>query len=160
MDAANIIKECLSKDFADARNTWEGQPPETEVVIPVQQLIDPVAQYALNVVILFFPGKMPSAQGVGQWIDFLLKRQVVRGVYFGAHGFYEVLLAEMDARSRLLEMSPLFFNMQMTHVLPWALTKDYPEFDTTQVPSLGRNSRNFHALGSISCLFWLHSWAN
>ncbi|MCO5548673.1 hypothetical protein L7F22_002132 [Adiantum nelumboides] len=36
MDAANIIKECLSEDFADARNTWEGQHPETEVVIPVQ----------------------------------------------------------------------------------------------------------------------------
>ncbi|MCO5580960.1 hypothetical protein L7F22_034834 [Adiantum nelumboides] len=61
MDAANIIKECLSEDFADARNTLEGQNPETEVVIPVQQLMDPVAQYALNAVILFFPSKMPSA---------------------------------------------------------------------------------------------------
>ncbi|MCO5550387.1 hypothetical protein L7F22_003871 [Adiantum nelumboides] len=56
MDVANIIKECLSEDFADARNTWEGQQPETEVVIPVQQLMDLVAQYALNGVILFFPG--------------------------------------------------------------------------------------------------------
>ncbi|MCO5588580.1 hypothetical protein L7F22_042537 [Adiantum nelumboides] len=36
MEAANIIKECLSEDFADARNTWGGQHPETEVVIPVQ----------------------------------------------------------------------------------------------------------------------------
>ncbi|MCO5551078.1 hypothetical protein L7F22_004575 [Adiantum nelumboides] len=84
MDAANIIKECLSEDFADARNTWEGQHPETEVVIPVQQLMDPVAQYALNAVILFFPGKMLSGQDVGQWVDFVLKRQAVRGVYFGA----------------------------------------------------------------------------
>ncbi|MCO5599608.1 hypothetical protein L7F22_053714 [Adiantum nelumboides] len=56
MDAANIIKECLPEDFADARNTWEGQQPEIEVVIPVQQLMDLVAQYALNAVILFFPG--------------------------------------------------------------------------------------------------------
>ncbi|MCO5578903.1 hypothetical protein L7F22_032752 [Adiantum nelumboides] len=39
---------------------------------------------------LVFPGKMPSAQDVGQWVDFLLKRQAVRGVYFGARGFYEV----------------------------------------------------------------------
>ncbi|MCO5612551.1 hypothetical protein L7F22_066819 [Adiantum nelumboides] len=71
------------------RNAWKGQQPDTEVVILVQQLMDAVAQYALNAVILFFPAKMPLAQDVGQWVDFLLKRQAVRGVYFGVRGFYE-----------------------------------------------------------------------
>lgn len=125
LDAMSLIKECLHEDFEEARCAWEGPAPVMEVRIPVQELMDPVAQYALNAVILFFPGKMPTAQDVGQWVDFLLKRQAVRGVYFGARGFYEVLLADMEARDALLEMSPLFFNTQMTHVLPWALTKDY-----------------------------------
>ncbi|MCO5560373.1 hypothetical protein L7F22_013986 [Adiantum nelumboides] len=125
MDALLLIKDCLHEDFEDARCAWEGPAPSMEVRIPVQELMDPVAQYALNAVILFFPGKMPTAQDVGQWVDSLLKRQAVRGVYFGARGFYEILLTDMNARDALLEMSPLFFNMQMTHVLPWALTKDY-----------------------------------
>ncbi|MCO5563803.1 hypothetical protein L7F22_017451 [Adiantum nelumboides] len=107
MDAAKLVKECLSEDFADARQAWEGQETTTEVVIPVQYLMDPVAQYALNAVILFFPGKMPSAQDVGQWVDYLLKKQAVRGVYFGARGFYEVLLADIDARSQLQGSSRL-----------------------------------------------------
>ncbi|MCO5582338.1 hypothetical protein L7F22_036232 [Adiantum nelumboides] len=119
------IKSCLYEDFEEARKAWNGQVPILEVRIPVQDLMDAVAQYAMNAVILFFPGKMPTAQDVGQWVDFLLKRQVVRGVYFGARGFYEVLLADTEARNLLLEMSPLFFNTQMTRVLPWALTKDY-----------------------------------
>ncbi|MCO5569421.1 hypothetical protein L7F22_023133 [Adiantum nelumboides] len=124
-EAASEIKACLYEDFEEARQAWNGQAPALEVRIPVQDLMDPVAQYTMNAVILFFPGKMLTAQDVGQWVDFLLKRQAVRGVYFGARGFYEVLLADMEAKNLLLEMSPLFFNTQMTHVLPWALTKDY-----------------------------------
>ncbi|MCO5602975.1 hypothetical protein L7F22_057117 [Adiantum nelumboides] len=68
---------------------------------------------------------MLIAQDVGQWVDFLLKRQVVCGVYFGVRGFYEVLLADTEARNLLLEVSPFIFNTQVTHILPWALTKDY-----------------------------------
>ncbi|MCO5588602.1 hypothetical protein L7F22_042559 [Adiantum nelumboides] len=102
MDASALIKECLHEDFKNASKAWEGHEPEQEVFIPVQDL---VARYALNAVILFFPGKMPSTQDVGQWVDFLLKRQAVRGVYFGAYGFYEVLLADSEARDALLEMS-------------------------------------------------------
>ncbi|MCO5557686.1 hypothetical protein L7F22_011256 [Adiantum nelumboides] len=55
MDAAIIIKECLSEDFTDARNTWEGQHPETKVVIPVQQLMDLVAQCPAWVKMVGFP---------------------------------------------------------------------------------------------------------
>lgn len=40
-------------------------------------------------------------------------------------GFYEVMLADVDARNQLLHMSPLFYGTQMVHVLPWSLTKDY-----------------------------------
>ncbi|MCO5590776.1 hypothetical protein L7F22_044751 [Adiantum nelumboides] len=118
------IKSCLYEDFEEARKAWNSQAPILEVRILVQDLMDPVVNYAINAVILFFPGKMPIVQDVGQWVDFLLKRQVVRGVYFGARGFYKVFLADSEARNRLLE-SPLFFNTQMTHILPWALTKDY-----------------------------------
>ncbi|MCO5581703.1 hypothetical protein L7F22_035592 [Adiantum nelumboides] len=125
LEAASEIKACLYEDFEEARRAWNGQAPALEVGIPVQDLLDPVAQYAINAVILFFAGKMPIAQDVGQWVDFLLKRKVVHGVYFGARGFYELLLADMEVRNVLLEMSPFFFKMQMTHVLPWALTKDY-----------------------------------
>ncbi|MCO5550658.1 hypothetical protein L7F22_004147 [Adiantum nelumboides] len=60
--------------------------------------------------------------------SFLLKRHAVRGVYFG------VLLADTEARNTLLELSPLFFGTQMTHVLPWALTKDYQSLIRRRCP--------------------------
>ncbi|MCO5550966.1 hypothetical protein L7F22_004461 [Adiantum nelumboides] len=69
MDALSLIKDCLHEDFEDARRAWEGPAPDMEVRIPVQELMDPVAQYALNAVILFFPGRMPTAQDVGQWMQ-------------------------------------------------------------------------------------------
>ncbi|MCO5570693.1 hypothetical protein L7F22_024420 [Adiantum nelumboides] len=124
-ESASEIKSCLYEDFEEARKAWNGQAPALEVRIPVQDLMDPVAQYAMNAVILFFSGKMPIVQDVGQWVDFLLKRLAVRGVYFGARGVYEVLLVDTEARNLLLEMSPLFFGTQMIYVLPGALTKYY-----------------------------------
>ncbi|MCO5558431.1 hypothetical protein L7F22_012014 [Adiantum nelumboides] len=119
------IKACLYQDFEEAPKAWTGHASVLEVHIPVQDLMDPLAQYAMNAIILFFPKKMSIVEDVGQWVDYLLKHQAIRGVYFGARGFYEVLMADTEARNHLLKMSPLFFNTQMTHVLPWALTKDY-----------------------------------
>ncbi|MCO5596445.1 hypothetical protein L7F22_050508 [Adiantum nelumboides] len=60
------IRMCLLEDFEGALNAWEGHELAIEVLILVQALMDRMVQYALNVVILFFLGKMSSAQDEGQ----------------------------------------------------------------------------------------------
>ena len=62
-----------------------------------------------NTIILFFPGKMPSANDVAQWINAMFKVYAVSGVYFIARGFYEVLLSESKYKTQLLEESPLTY---------------------------------------------------
>ncbi|MCO5566536.1 hypothetical protein L7F22_020213 [Adiantum nelumboides] len=111
-------------------------------------------------------GKMSSVQDVAPWVDFLLKQQAVKGVYFGARG-----LVDMPTRDALLEMSPLFFNTQMTHVLPWALTKDYQSLIRhkcsvwVEVVDFPRTWRNFlpllvAQLGKVICSPKLHANTN
>ncbi|MCO5558908.1 hypothetical protein L7F22_012498 [Adiantum nelumboides] len=98
-ETSSEIKACLY-DFEEARKAWNGHAPVLKVHIPMQKLMDQVVQYAMNAVILFLPGKMPTAKDVGQWVDCLLERQVVYGVYFGARGFYEVLLADIENQNQ------------------------------------------------------------
>ncbi|KAI5053951.1 hypothetical protein GOP47_0031155 [Adiantum capillus-veneris] len=69
MDALSLIKDCLHEDFENAHRAWEGPAPVMEVRIPGQELMDLVAQYALNAAILFFPGNMPPAQDVGDRVQ-------------------------------------------------------------------------------------------
>ena len=119
------LQDSLVEDFAEARKTWDGPLPSKTFTIPSQDLLNPLKVYMSNAIILFFPGKMPSANDVAQWINAMFKVYAVSGVYFAARGFYEVLLSEPKYKTQLLEESPLTYRDQMVHALPWSLTKDY-----------------------------------
>lgn len=108
--------------------------PSIEVTVPAIDLMNPLCQYARCAVILFFPRKMPSTQDVAQWVNYRLGKQVVQGVFFGARGFYEILLSNASTKNDLLAISPTFYGSQMIHVLPWSLTKDYQSLIQHQCP--------------------------
>ncbi|MCO5549409.1 hypothetical protein L7F22_002880 [Adiantum nelumboides] len=134
VDGPQHAWDCLLENFTNARQSWEGDLPPLEVDVQLDDLVDPLLQYASNAVIMFFPGRMPPAQDVAQWVVSLLKRQLVSGVFFGDRGFYEILLADADACTQLLQLSPLFYATQMVHALPWSLTKDYQSLIRHQCP--------------------------
>ena len=110
------LQDSLVEDFAEARKTWDGPLPSKTFTIPSQDLLNPLKVYMSNAIILFFPGKMPSANDVAQWINAMFKVYAVSGVYFAARGFYEVLLSELKYKIQLLEDSPLKYRDQMVHV--------------------------------------------
>ena len=63
----------LVEDFAEARKTWDDPLPSKTFTIPSQDLLNPLKVYMPNAIILFFPGKMPSANDMAQWINAMFK---------------------------------------------------------------------------------------
>ena len=78
-----------------------------------------------NATILFFLGKMPSANDLAKWMNAMFKVYAISGVYFAVRGFYEVLLSKPKYNAQLLEDSALTYRDEIVHALPWSLTKDY-----------------------------------
>ena len=63
------LHDSLIEDFEEARKarkTWDGPFPSKTFTIPSQDLLNPLKVYMSNVIIIFFPVKMPSANDVAQ----------------------------------------------------------------------------------------------
>ena len=114
----------LKDDFAQTQKEWTDAQPQLKIQLSLPSLVDPLKRLSQTAMIIFSPGKLPSANDVAQWINALLKGSFVEGVYFASKGFYKVHLSDASHKQRLLEMSPLFFGREMVHVMPWSPNKD------------------------------------
>ena len=159
---AQFVFDALYDDFVESRQKWSDLPPAFNFKIKLPSIVSPLRKYSERGIIIFFPGRMPSAQDVAQWIQSIVGGSFVDGVHFAARGFYDVLLADAKYKQLMLEASPLMFGLQLVHVLPWSPTKDYqslikhrcpvwvevvdfPEYLREQLPEIAA------ALGKVVC---------
>ena len=81
-------------DFSNTRKEWTNARLEVKVQLSLPSLIDPLRRLSHTAIIIFFPGKLPFADDVGQWVKALLEGSFVEGVYFVSRGFYKLHLSD------------------------------------------------------------------
>ena len=122
---AQYVFDTLKDDFLQSRQEWGKHVPEVTCKLKLPSLVNPLRRLSQTAVIIFFPGKIPAASDVAQWIKSILGGCFVEGVYFASRGFYEVHLSDAACKQKLLEFSPLFYGKQMVHAMPWSPNKNY-----------------------------------
>lgn len=125
MEDAHYVFDTLVDDFQQSRKDWAKEPPALTYKLKLRALVSSLRELSQTAVIIFFPGKVPSALDVGQWINSMLGCGFVEGVYLASRGFYKLHLSDAMHKQRILEMSPLHFGKQMVHAMPWSPNKDY-----------------------------------
>ena len=63
------LQDSLVENFVEAKNTWDGPLPSKTFTISSHDLLNHLKVYMSNGIILFFPGKMPFANDLTQWIN-------------------------------------------------------------------------------------------
>ena len=96
VEDAKYVYTMLKDDFHQTRQEWTNVAPSMKVKLSLLSIVDPLWKLSQMAIIIFFPGKLPSANDVGQWVNSLLEGSFVKGVYFASRGFYEVHL--LDAK--------------------------------------------------------------
>ena len=66
---AQFVYEALCEDFVDSHAKWKDPPSSFSYKIKLPTIVSPLRRYSEKGIILFFPGKLPSAQEVAQWIQ-------------------------------------------------------------------------------------------
>lgn len=122
---AKYVYDTRHQEFESSKSQRGKLVPQVKYKMKLPAIAAPLEKLSQSVVIIFFPGKLPSANDIAQWIKSLLGGCFIDGVYFASRGFYEVHLTETSHKQKLLEMSRLFYGKQMVHVLPWSPNKDY-----------------------------------
>lgn len=100
---AQYVFDTLKDDFLQSRQEWGKPVPEVTYKLKLPSLVNPLRKLSQTAVIIFFPGKIPAASDVAQWIKSILGGCFVEGVYFASRGFYEVHLSDALCKQRLLE---------------------------------------------------------
>ena len=58
----------LKDDFAQTRKDWLNAHPKVKIKLNLPSLVDPLKRLSQTTVIIFFLGKLPSANDVAQWV--------------------------------------------------------------------------------------------
>ncbi|MCO5577736.1 hypothetical protein L7F22_031568 [Adiantum nelumboides] len=122
---SQYVFDALHEKFSQSRSHWNKHVPTLKYKMKLPSIVSPLRKSTQSTVIIFFSGRLPSANDVAQWIKSILGGCFIEREFFASRGFYEVHLTDHMYKHKLLQASPLFYRKQMVHVLLWSPSKDY-----------------------------------
>lgn len=69
---AQYVFNVLHDEFRQSKEAWAKPPPAIKYKVKLPSLVSPLKKLSQSTVIIFFPGKLPSANDVAQWVQSLL----------------------------------------------------------------------------------------
>lgn len=75
----HYVFDMLKEEFQHSQKEWAKPPPTIKYKLKLPSLVTPLRKLSQTAVIIFFPGKLPSANDVVQWVQALLGGCFVKG---------------------------------------------------------------------------------